>query len=97
MIKAVIVEDEFFAAQNLQKMIEATDKSIEIIKVLQSVEDSIEWFNSNKHPELVFMDIHLADGDSFEIFEKVKIESYIIFTTAYDEYALEAFEAHAID
>lgn len=97
MIKAVIVEDESFAAQNLQKIIETTDKNIEIIKVLQSVEDSIEWFNSNKHPELVFMDIHLADGDSFEIFEKVKIESYIIFTTAYDEYALKAFKVNSID
>lgn len=97
MITAVIVEDEFFAAQNLQRLIEDTDSTINIIEVLQSVQDSIEWFKTNKHPDVVFMDIHLADGDSFDIFENVQINSKIIFTTAYDEYALKAFEVNSID
>ena len=97
MITAVIVEDEFFAAQNLQRLIEETDSTINIIEVLQSVHDSIEWFKTNKHPDVVFMDIHLADGDSFDIFENVQINSKIIFTTAYDEYALKAFEVNSID
>lgn len=97
MITAVIVEDEFFAAQNLQRLIEDTDNTINIIEVLQSVQDSIEWFKTNKHPDVVFMDIHLADGDSFDIFENVQINSKIIFTTAYDEYALKAFEVNSID
>ncbi len=97
MITAVIVEDEFFAAQNLQRLIENTDSTINIIEVLQSVQDSIEWFKTNKHPDVVFMDIHLADGDSFDIFENVQINSKIIFTTAYDEYSLKAFEVNSID
>ena len=97
MITAIIVEDESFAAQNLHNMIKSIDTKIDIIGVLQSVEDSIEWFSQNQHPDVVFMDIHLADGDSFEIFEQVEIKSQIIFTTAYDEYALRAFEVNSID
>ncbi|HPS11617.1 MAG TPA: LytTR family DNA-binding domain-containing protein, partial [Paludibacteraceae bacterium] len=65
--------------------------------VLQSVEESVEWFSLNPAPDLVFMDIHLADGSSFGIFEKVQITSPVIFTTAYDEYALKAFEVNSID
>lgn len=96
-MKAVIVEDELIAAQNLQRLINQVDKDIEVIAVLQSVEESIEWFMLHPVPDLVFMDIHLADGSSFSIFEKVDIPCPIIFTTAYDEYALKAFEVNSID
>jgi len=70
---------------------------IQVIAVLQSVEESIEWFSLNVAPDVVFLDIHLADGSAFSIFEKVKIPCPIIFTTAYDEYALKAFEVNSID
>ena len=96
-MKAVIVEDEIIAAQNLQRLITQANKDIEIIAILQSVEDSVEWFSLNPNPDLVFMDIHLSDGASFTIFEKVQIHAPIIFTTAYDEYALKAFEVNSID
>ncbi len=96
-MKAIIVEDEYVAAQSLQRLIEQVDESIEIIGVLQSIEESVEWFSLNKAPDLVFMDIHLADGSSFSIFEKVDIGCPIIFTTAYDEYSLKAFEVNSID
>ena len=96
-MKAVIVEDELIAAQNLQRLIQQVDSDIEVIVVLQSVEESIEWFMLHPAPELVFMDIHLADGSSFSIFEKVELSCPIIFTTAYDEYALKAFEVNSID
>jgi two-component system LytT family response regulator len=96
-MKAVIVEDEIIAAQNLQRLITQVNKSIEIIAILKSIEDSVEWFSANPNPDLVFMDIHLSDGASFAIFEKVKIHAPIIFTTAYDEYALKAFEVNSID
>lgn len=96
-MKAVIVEDELIAAQSLQRLINQTDEDIEILTVLQSVEESIEWFSENTPPDLVFMDIHLADGSSFSIFEKVHVDCPIIFTTAYDEYSLKAFEVNSID
>lgn len=96
-VKAVIVEDEFVAAQSLQRLIASTDENIEVLTTLQSVEESVEWFSLNPAPDLVFMDIHLADGYSFAIFDKVKIECPIIFTTAYDEYSLKAFEVNSID
>ena len=96
-MKAVIVEDELIAAQNLQRLISQVADDIQVIAVLQSVEESVEWFSLNPAPDLVFMDIHLADGSSFGIFEKVQITSPVIFTTAYDEYALKAFEVNSID
>jgi two-component system LytT family response regulator len=96
-MKAVIVEDEIIAAQNLQRLIAQINSDIEIIAVLKSVEDSVEWFSAHPNPDLVFMDIHLSDGASFSIFEKVKIHAPIIFTTAYDEYALKSFEVNSID
>lgn len=96
-MKVVIVEDEIIAAKTLQKMICEVRPNFVIEAVLQSVEESIEWFESNPIPDLVFMDIHLADGSSFSIFDKVEIKAPIIFTTAYNEYALEAFEVNSID
>ncbi|MCC8145494.1 MAG: LytTR family DNA-binding domain-containing protein [Bacteroidales bacterium] len=96
-MKAVIVEDEFVAAQSLQRLLESLEEEIRILTVLQSVEESVEWFTLNPAPDLVFMDIHLADGSSFSIFDKIRIECPIIFTTAYDEYSLKAFEVNSID
>lgn len=96
-MKAVIVEDELVASQNLARLVGMVSPDIEIIAALQSVEESIEWFSINPTPDLVFMDIHLADGPSFAIFDKVKIKCPIIFTTAYNEYALKAFEVNSID
>ena len=96
-MKVVIVEDEFVAAQNLERLLKSANESITVITVLQSVSESVEWFSHNPHPEVVFMDIHLADGDSFVIFEKTDINCPIIFTTAYDEYALKAFEVNSVD
>lgn len=96
-MKILIVEDEAMAAQALQKLIEEVCDEAEIIGQLESIEDSVEWFSTHPMPDLVFMDIHLADGSSFAIFEKSEITCPVIFTTAYDEYALKAFEVNSID
>ena len=96
-MKALIIEDEILAAQSLQKLITEVSPDTEVIATLQSIEESVAWFDENPMPDLVFMDIHLADGSSFAIFEKTQISCPIIFTTAYDEYALKAFEVSSID
>lgn len=96
-MKTVIVEDEFIATQALERLIREVDKDIQVVAVLQSVEESIEWFSQNPAPDLVFMDIHLGDGSSFSVFDKTNITCPIVFTTAYDEYALKAFELNSID
>ena len=96
-MKALIIEDEVLAAQSLQKLVSEVAPDTEVIGVLQSIEESVAWFNENPMPDLIFMDIHLADGSSFAIFEQVQITCPIIFTTAYDEYALKAFEVSSID
>lgn len=96
-MKAIIIEDENAAAQSLQALIQEIDPELEIITTLETIEESVEWFEENPMPDLAFMDIHLADGSSFAIFEKVEITCPIIFTTAYDEYALKAFEVNSID
>jgi two-component system LytT family response regulator len=93
----LIIEDEKLAAERLIELISKYDSSIEVKKVLDSVEKSVEWFNSNPHPDLVFMDIQLADGLSFEIFEKTQVKSPVIFTTAYDEYTIRAFKVNSVD
>ena len=96
-MKTVIIEDEKIAAQSLKNVISQLDKNIEVVSILQTVEDSVEWLTNNPQPDLLFVDIHLADGSSFSIFEKLKVDCPIIFTTAYDEYALKAFEVNSID
>lgn len=96
-MKAVIVEDEIIAAQTLQRLVQEIRPDCEILAVLQTVEEGVEWFASHPAPDLVFMDIHLADGSSFGIFDKTSVDCPIIFTTAYNEYALEAFEVNGID
>ena len=96
-MKAIIIEDENAAAQSLQTLVQEIAPDIEVVATLETIEESVEWFDENPMPNLVFMDIHLADGSSFAIFEKVEITCPIIFTTAYDEYALKAFEVNSID
>lgn len=91
----LIIEDEKPAARLLQRKLEKLNIAVETM--LHSVEESINWFANNEHPDLIFLDIQLSDGLSFEIFEKVEIKSAIIFTTAYDEYALKAFKLNSID
>ena len=96
-MNAIIIEDEIVAAQALQTLIREVNPDIRIIAVLQSIDESVEWFRTAPLPDLVFMDIHLADGSAFTIFEKVNVSCPVIFTTAYDEYALKAFEVNSID
>ncbi len=96
-MKALIIEDEMLASQALCKLIEKVSPETEVIDVLQTIAESKEWFKTHPMPDLVFMDIHLADGSSFAIFDKVSITCPVIFTTAYDEYALQAFEVNSID
>jgi DNA-binding LytR/AlgR family response regulator len=96
-MNCLIIEDEKVAAERLGKLISQIDSSIEILSVIQSVKKSVEWLQANPQPDLIFMDIQLADGLSFEIFEQTIVESPVIFTTAYDEYALKAFKVNSID
>jgi two-component system response regulator LytT len=91
----LIIEDEKPAARLLQRKLEKLEIAVETM--LHSVEESVNWFSNNEHPDLIFLDIQLSDGLSFEIFEKIDIKSAIIFTTAYDEYALKAFKLNSID
>ncbi|MFO7574298.1 MAG: LytTR family DNA-binding domain-containing protein [Bacteroidales bacterium] len=96
-MKVVIVEDESFAVLRLKKMINEYDPDIEVVAELESVAESVAWFRANKEPDLIFLDIHLEDDLSFAIFEKVQISCPIIFTTAFDEYAIKAFKLKSID
>ena len=96
-MKALIIEDEKAAVRNLTALLGEVAPQTQIVDTLDSIADSVAWFQSHPMPDVVFMDIHLADGSSFEIFEQVRISCPVIFTTAYDEYALKAFEVNSID
>ena len=91
----LIIEDEKPAARRLNRMLESLDMKVNAM--LHSVEESLNWFHNNEHPDLIFLDIQLSDGLSFEIFESIDVKSAIIFTTAFDEYALQAFKLNSID
>lgn len=95
MLNVIIVEDEKPAARRLNRVLEK--KEVHVSAMLHSVSEAKDWFKSNEHPDLIFLDIQLSDGLSFEIFDEIDIESAIIFTTAYDEYALQAFKLNSID
>ncbi len=94
-MKTIIIEDEKPSARRLKRMLE--DRKMPVSSMLHSVEESIDWFQKNEHPDLIFLDIQLSDGLSFEIFDVIKVNSAIIFTTAFDEYALQAFKLNSID
>ena len=95
--RVVIVEDETAAAVNLRNMLCNLLPNVEVVGVLESVEEAVDYFSGSVDADVVFMDIHLADGDSFRIFRSVDISIPIIFTTAYDQYALEAFKVNSVD
>ncbi len=94
-MNVLIIEDEKPAARRLARMLEVL--GVKASHILHSVEESIRWFQNNPHPDLIFLDIQLSDGLSFEIFEVLDMKSAIIFTTAFDEYALQAFKLNSID
>lgn len=94
-MKVLIIEDEKPSARRLNRMLDRLDVAVDTM--LHSVDEAIHWFKNNEHPDLIFLDIQLSDGLSFEIFDEVDIQSSIIFTTAYDEYALQAFKLNSID
>ncbi len=96
-MKVLIIEDEELAAKKLSKMLREIDASIELIETLSSVKESLTWFKKHDSPDLIFTDIQLGDGLSFDIFENQEIKCPIIFTTAYDQYAIKAFEVNSID
>ena len=97
--KILIIEDETAAAVNLQAILREVAPNHDVLAVLESIEESVEYLSDEQQqrPDLIFMDIHLADGESFHIFDKVEVEQPIIFITAYDEYALRAFKVNSID
>ena len=97
MIRCVIIEDEIAASSHLKSLLKKADSSIEVIAVLESIKSACAWFGANPHPDLIISDIQIADGLSFGIFENTDIQSPIIFTTAYDEYAIQAFKHNSID
>jgi len=96
MIKTVIIEDEKPASRKLERML-SEFADIEVVAKIESVEEGIEWFSANEHPQLIFSDIVLGDGLSFDIFEKVRTRAFIIYTTAFDQYTLKAFKLNSID
>lgn len=96
-MKVLIIEDEHLAADKLSRMLHQLDPDIEILAMLESVSESADWLASNIAPDLIFMDIQLDDGISFEIFDSVKVTTPIIFTTAYNEYAIKAFKVNSVD
>lgn len=96
-MKVVIIEDEPLAATRLEIMLREYDPEIMVVARHDSIEDSVNYFRHNIHPDLVFLDIELADGNSFTIFSRVQVNSPVIFTTAYDQYAMEAFRLFSID
>jgi len=96
-MKVLIIEDEELAVKKLRKTLESVDSSAEVVGVADSIRSSVNWLQQNSAPDLILMDIELADGQSFEIFDKVEVKSTVIFTTSYDEYALKAFKVNSVD
>lgn len=96
-MKILIFEDEHLTAERLLQLLSKYPTEFEVLGVLESVNQGVEWFKNNAQPDLIFMDIQLTDGSSFEIFNEVKIEAPIIFTTAYDQYAIQAFKVNSVD
>jgi DNA-binding LytR/AlgR family response regulator len=97
MIKILIIEDERLAAEKLERMVAKLRPGYTLLGPIETVEHSVKWLAANPAPDLILMDIQLADGISFDIFEKVEVTSPVIFTTAYEEYAIRAFKVNSID
>lgn len=96
-MQVLIIEDEPYAQNELKRLLAQTGRQLEIAGCIDSVEDAVEWLQSNPLPDLIFVDIQLADGLGFDIFRKVKVTAPVIFTTAYDAYAIQAFKVNSID
>ena len=96
-MKVLIIEDEDLAVKKLQKTLSFVDNTIEIAGITDSISSSVEWLQNNEAPDLILMDIELADGQSFAIFDLISVTSPVIFTTSYDEFALKAFKVNSID
>src|SRR6476660_473571 len=96
-MRVLIIEDEELAQKKLQKTLATVDSTAEVVGVANSIRASVNWLESNPAPDLILMDIELADGQSFEIFDKVEVKSTVIFTTSYDEFALKAFKVNSVD
>lgn len=96
-MKVLIVEDETVAYENLVEIIHGIDPTIQIVGNTESINQTIEWMQTRPAPDLIFMDIHLSDGSAFAIFQNITVETPIIFTTAYDEHAIEAFKVNSVD
>ena len=96
-MKVLIIEDETAASENLIAMLQEIDPEIEVLKVLESVQQTVRWLSSNPAPDLIFMDIHLSDGSAFTLFQEMEVTVPIVFTTAYDQYALDAFTVNSVD
>lgn len=96
-MKVLIIEDEELAVKKLQKTLAGVDATAEVVGTADSIKSSVEWLEQNPQPDLILMDIELADGQSFEIFNLTEVNSPVIFTTSYDEYALKAFKVNSVD
>ena len=96
-MQILVIEDEKLAADRLIALITDIEPTAQVLKSIESIKAAVKWLISNPHPDLIFMDVQLADGLSFEIFDKVEVEVPVIFTTAYNEYALRAFKVNSID
>jgi DNA-binding LytR/AlgR family response regulator len=96
-MRVLIIEDEPLAAEKLANLIKKYDEKAEIVAEIDSVEGAVDWLRNNDSPDVIFQDIHLADGSAFEIYDQVQPDSSIIFTTAYDQYAIEAFHLKSVD
>src|SRR6188474_2569408 len=96
-MKVIIVEDEALTAEDLAEILLKLPDNIEVVKILTSVTEAITYFKNNSSPDLIFCDIQLGDGHSFEIFKEIHMDAPVIFCTAYDAYALEAFKNNGID
>ena len=96
-MKVLIIEDEVLAAKALKKVLKEVDPEAEVMAIIETIEETVEWIGKHPMPDLMFMDIHLADGSSFTIFDQITVTCPVIFTTAYDEYALKAFEVNSVD
>lgn len=96
-MKVIIIEDEHLTAERIRTLLNKIDSDITVLKVIDSVSQAVKWFGQHGSPDLVFMDIQLADGISFDIFDRVRIEAPVIFITAYQEYAIRAFKVNSVD
>ena len=96
-MKILIIEDELPAAQRLNSLLKKIDREIEVIKMLDGVESAVNYLRRSEEADLIFMDIQLSDGLSFDIFNQINITSPVIFTTAFDQYALKAFKVNSVD